>query len=134
MIISNSTTYNFEETLNLLCSVLKVKEGELHEEGYEVKFKLISSIIFDILKIISRTQRFCEYLVESVKFVKLVARAFSITDREVFDQEDLKKITQILQNILQYEDIEAEKFLVNSGLILYFLHIILEKNFHRSIR
>jgi len=133
VIISNSTSYNFEETINLFCSILKIKENDQHEE-VEVKFKLISSIIFDILKIISKTQKFCEYLVESVKFVKLLTRAFSIGEREIFDFEDLRKIIQILTNILHYEDIESDKFLVSSGLIMFFLHIILEKSFHKSIR
>jgi hypothetical protein len=72
--------------------------------------------------------------VNCLKFTKLITRAFSFGDREIFDNDDLKKLVSILSNILNYETIESEKFLIKNGLVMFFLNAIIDKGFNVSIK
>ena len=83
--------------------------------------------MFDILKIISRTAKFSEYLISSLEFVKLVARSLFIGEKEIFENDETKKMVAILQNILNYDNLETEAFLIRDGMVMFFLHVIFEK-------
>lgn len=129
----DTTNFKSEENISLFCSILKQKENEYSEQA-DNKMKMIASIIFDILKIISKTQIFSEHLTNSLEFVKLITRAFSTGDREFFVPDDLKKLVNILQNILTNENIETESFLIKDGLVMFLLHVIFDKSFNGQMR
>lgn len=126
--ILNTTSFNFEENIALFCTMIKMKDNDVvpSYQG-EQRLKTISSIVFDILKIISKTAKFSEYLISSLEFVKLVARSLFIGEKEIFENDETKKMVAILQNILNYENLETESFLIKDGMVMFFLHVIFEK-------
>lgn len=70
------------------------------------------------------------------EFVKLINRTLFFGDKEIIDQDEEKKIIDVLSNLLTYEDdeVETDKFLINYGVIIFFLHTLFEKSAPKQIR
>ena len=133
--ILNTTAFDFIGYITLFCQMLKLNDNEVSEIG-EQRLKVVVSIIFDILKNISKSTKFCEFLLNNKEFNQLIIRTFlqNQSEREIFDIEEQKKMIAILENIFTNEQLYLEKFLAKDGVVMYLLHIIFESNFRESMR
>lgn len=131
--ILNTTIFDFEGNISLFCSILRQKDNDFNEVS-DLRIKTIGSIIFDILKIISKNQKFSEYLISNQEFAMLVTLTLFIGEREIFDKEETKKMVSILHSLINYESLDIEKFLVKDGIVMFFLHVIFEKRLSHSMR
>jgi len=87
------TFAHFQASLSLFCSLIKSRDLDV---AFETRTKAVSSITFDILKIFSKNEKFAEYLLSNVEFIKLIMRLFSYGERDLLDHDDVQKGVQIL--------------------------------------
>ena len=130
-VLGPKTAAYFQGNLSLFCSLIKSRDSDL---ACEARTKAVSSIVFDILKIFSKSEKFAEFLLSNVEFVKLVMRLFAYGERDLLDHDDVAKAVQILQAILANTEIETEPFMVKYGTALFLLNGVFDNQQQKRVR
>ena len=92
----------------------------------------MSQLVLEIIRHISKTGGLhFEYLKDNIDFMRLLIRSLYSKEKEIVDMDD---IITILQNILIYDELDVNLFLIRTGLIYFMLNQIFDKTAQKKVR
>lgn len=85
----------------------------------------MSDLVIDILKYISSSGGIhLEYIKDNIDFIRLLIRSMYGKEKEIVNTLGVIKI---IKNLLNYETLNVEVFLIKTGLIYFILNLIFDK-------
>ena len=85
-----------------------------------------------MIKYITKTRgRHFDLLKDNIDFMRLLIRSLYGKEKDIVEMEE---VINILQNILSYDQLDVDLFLVRTGLIMFILNQIFDKTVNKKIR